>query len=267
MRVVGVPVASPTPTTRALYASDWAHFVAWCRQQRRTALPASAGTLASYLIAIAPGRSRGSLGRCRAAVGAMHRMAGLPVPLLDAAAHAALRRTAKPKALRSTPTATSLVRIAQTCPRDLAGLRDRALLLLAATLSAKTPIHPSAEGPPGAATARRGRAGVPKLFLLGLDAEHVRFTATGVVLDLRTRMDEAVPSRSVTLTRAAAAACPVRALEDWLRHSDTAFGPVFRKVDRWGNVEHGRLAPDAWHRILARRSGASNRRVPKPGER
>jgi hypothetical protein len=63
----------------------------------------------------------------------------------------------------------------------------------------------------------------------------------------------------VTLTRAAAA-CPGRALEDWPRHSDTAFGPVFRKVNRWGQVEHGRLAPDAWHRILARRAL-------KPGER
>jgi hypothetical protein len=35
---------------------------------------------------------------------------------------------------------------------------------------------------------------------------------------------------------------------------------VFRKVNRWGQVEHGRLAPDAWHRILARRAL-------KPGER
>ena len=59
----------------------------------------------------------------------------------------------------------------------------------------------------------------------------------------------------MTLTRAvAAASCPVRALEGWLRSSETAFGPVFRKVDRWGNVEHGRLGPDAWHRILARRN-------------
>ncbi len=32
------------------------------------------------------------------------------------------------------------------------------------------------------------------------------------------------------------------------------FGPVFRKIDRWGNVEHATLAPDGLRRIIARRS-------------
>ena len=105
---------------------------------------------------------------------------------------------------------------------------------------------------------------MPRLFLLALDAEHVRFTASGVTLSVHARSDETVPSRRVTLTRAAAAAtCPVLALEEWLRASDTAFGPVFRKVDRWGNVEHGRLAPDAWHRILARRGRGALRGAPR----
>ena len=72
-----------------------------------------------------------------------------------------------------------------------------------------------------------------------------------------------MPSRTVTLTRTIAASCPVRALEEWLRSSETAFGPVFRKVDRWGNVEHGWLGPDAWHRILARRDDAPGRTAAK----
>ena len=106
--------------------------------------------------------------------------------------------------------------------------------------------------------------GVARLFVLALGAEHVRLTPTGVDLQLVTRTDEAVPSRTVTLTRAMTpASCPARALEEWLRSSDTAFGPVFRKVDRWGNVEHGRLGPDAWHRILARRSDTPRRTSPK----
>jgi hypothetical protein len=32
------------------------------------------------------------------------------------------------------------------------------------------------------------------------------------------------------------------------------FGPIFRKVDRWGNVEHRRLGTDAIRRVLARRA-------------
>ena len=101
---------------------------------------------------------------------------------------------------------------------------------------------------------------VPLLFLLALDAEHVRFTPAGVALQLCARADEAVPSRTLVLSRSRmAAGCPVRALEDWLRSSDTSYGPVFRKVDRWGNVEHGPLHPDAWHRILARRHKGEKR--------
>ncbi len=192
----------------------------------------------------------------------MHRQAGLPTPVLSPATHKRLRTAAKPKSTRSAspPTAAGLVRMAAKCPRDLPGLRDRALLLLAAATLRPRRRGERATGSvdPGGEAAEP--AGVARLFVLALDAEHVRFTPTGVDLQLRTRTDEAVPSRTVTLTRAmTAASCPVRALEEWLRSSETAFGPVFRKVDRWGNVEHGRLGPDAWHRILARRTETPRR--------
>ncbi len=150
------------------------------------------------------------------------------------------------------------MRLAQACPRALPGLRERALLLLAA--ATLQPLRPS-NGQAGQPNDADRQTAVPRLFLLALDAEDVRFTASGLVLSVRTRVDQAVPARRVTLGRSlTAAGCPVRALEEWLRASDTAFGPVFRKVDRWGNVEHGRLAPDVWHRILARRGKA----VPRP---
>ena len=263
-RVVGHPVDNPTPATLKLYAGDWARFVQWCREQGCPALPADSETLAAYLLAAAPGLSRGALGRRRSAIATMHRQAGWPTPLLSAASHKALRTAAKPSRVgsRPRPTADSLARLAAKCPRDLPGLRDRALLLLAAaTLSTKR-SRPAAMRQPEDDRANAGEASVPQLFLLALDAEHVRFTASGVVLGVRVRSDETVPSRTVTLTRATiAASCSVRALEEWLRSSDTAFGPVFRKVDRWGNVEHGRLAPDAWHRILARRGGNQRQRT------
>ncbi len=263
VRIVGDPVADPTPATLKLYAGDWARFVAWCREHHRPSLPASSDTLAAYLIDSAPGLSRGALGRRRSAISTMHRQAGQPTPLLDPATRKALRTAAKPKSTRSAspPSAAGLVRLAAKCPRDLPGLRDRALLLLAAAT-----LRPRRRSGPSRASGMMDPDGetteppvVARLFVLALDAEHVRFTAAGVELQLRTRTDEAVPSRTVALTRAIAASCPVRALEEWLRSSDTVFGPVFRKVDRWGNVEHGRLGPDAWHRILARRMDTPRR--------
>ena len=269
-RVVGDPVADPTPATRKLYAGDWARFVAWCREHCCRSLPASSETLAAYLVDVAPGLSRGALGRRRSAISTMHRQAGLPTPVLNPAIHKVLRTAAKPKSSRSAspPTAAALVRMALKCPRDLPGLRDRALLLLAAATlrpprSSKCPIG-TAE-PSGEVVEV---VGVARLFVLALDAEHVRFTPNGMDLQLQTRTDEAVPSRTFRLTRGTVAAtCPVRALEEWLRSSDTAFGPVFRKVDRWGNVEHGRLGPDAWHRILARRNDATRRTSAKKRDR
>ena len=60
--------------------------------------------------------------------------------------------------------------------------------------------------------------------------------------------------RSITVPASALPGrCPLEALQAWLQASDTQFGPVFRKVDRWGNVEHQPLGPDAVRRILARR--------------
>ena len=192
----------------------------------------------------------------------MHRQAGLQTPVLDPSTHKALRTAAKPNGARtaSPPNAAGLVRMAAKCPRDLPGLRDRALLLLAAATLRPSRRSQRGTGPVNPSNGAAEPAGVARLFVLALDAEHVRFTPTGVELQLRTRIDEAMPSRTVSLTRAMiAASCPVQALEDWLRSSETAFGPVFQKVDRWGNVEHGRLGPDAWHRILARRADTLRR--------
>jgi len=250
---VGMPVADPAPETLRLYAADQREFAVWCRATGCAPLPASMATLAAYLLAMAPRLSRGALGRRRAAIGTMHRKAGLPVPVLDLAALAALRRAARRRTLPR-PTlprdAAGFERLAARCLGDLAGLRDRALLLLAA--------------------ATRDRR-VTQGAVLGLDAEHVRFTAAGVTLHLRRRADEAAPSHAVALTRLvagmAAAACPVRALEDWLRTSATRFGPVFRKIDRWGNVEHARLGPDGWRRIVARRAERPRRRRASAPER
>ena len=234
--VIGQPRAIQRPETMRLYAAEWLAFVAWCRVANRTSLPAAANTLAAYLLAVAPGASRGTVGRKRAAIRAMHRQHGLPLPALDPPARAAVRAAApKPRSTEPGPSETrapaTWVRLAVHCPRDLAGLRDRALLLLVASERA---------------TAEE---------VLGLEREQVRFIETGAELRLLRAMPE-----FVLIPRGNAAACPVRALEDWLQASDTQFGPVFRKVDRWGNIEHTRLGPDGLRRIVARRNAVKGHR-------
>ncbi len=247
-RAVGTPLAEPASASLALYAADWARFAAWCRTHGHTALPATSEVVAAFLLAMATGRSRGSLGRLRAAIGTTHRRAGLPVPRLDANARRALRAVATPKqTARSGPAQSpaTLLRMSGRCARDTAGLRDRALLLLAAGL------------PAGRRSGVDGGPGVSRRALLGLDAEHLRLTPDGVVLQLRAHDGEAEPTRSVALARNTdALTCPVRALEDWLRASDTRYGPVFRKVTRWGSC---RARPARTRRVAPHPSAACRR--------
>ena len=218
------------PATSRAYAADWHHFSEWCRREGHPSLPATSATLASYLAALAPTRSRSALDRRAAAIAHAHRSRFLPPPDSDPAARRALRavkRQASPGSHRPPPpTGPRLVRMAGACPGTLAGLRDRALLLLAAA------------------------TGLGRDALIAIDAEELRFTADGCDL-LTQRAPDAAPE-TVTITRVQAS-CPVRALQDWMRASACSFGPVFRKVDRWGNVEHGRLGADAIRRILRRR--------------
>jgi hypothetical protein len=233
------------PATSRAYAADWRHFSDWCRSKGHASLPAASATLAAYLAALAPVLSRSALDRRVAAIAHAHRARSLPPPDSDPAARRALRavkRQAAPGPHRPPPpSGPHLARMAGACPGNLAGLRDRALLLLAAA------------------------TGLGRAALVAIDAEHLRFTADSCDLVIR-RAPDAAPS-VLTIARAAAN-CPVRALQDWMRASECSFGPVFRKVDRWGNVEHRRLGADAIRRILRRRdkrSGRTRRPAAKAG--
>ena len=225
--------------TQRLYAADWRAFEDWCRQRSLAPLAAAASTIAAFLSEGATTLSAGALSRRAAAIAARHRQSGFVSPAADptvAAILRAARRTAAPRMAASTSSAV-LIRMALRCPRDLAGTRDRALLLLAAS-------------------------GLGRRALVGLDVEHIRFTTTTVELSFGAsggragrrmagegRADPVVIRRSLDRM-----VCPVQALCDWLDTSETQFGPVFRKIDRWGTLEHHRLGTDAIRRILTRRA-------------
>jgi hypothetical protein len=245
-RPIGSPAAVSMRDRRAvsvetarLYAADWRVFEEWCRLRHLIPLPAGATTVAAFLTDGATTLSAGALSRRAAAIAARHRQSGLASPAADPGVTTILqaaRRAATPR--RPTPKpAAALTRMAVRCPRDLAGLRDRALLLLAA-------------------------GGLGRAALVGLDVEHIRFTTTAAELSLGAVGGRAGPRTAgrgrgepfVLPRNADQAVCPVRALHEWLDTSDTKFGAVFRKIDRWGTLEHHRLGPDAIRRVLARRA-------------
>jgi hypothetical protein len=261
-RIATAAPAAPTAReTRRLYRSDWQAFERWCATAGLAALPAAPATVAGFLAAGARTLRPGTLARRAAAIAHHHRHDGLVAPTEHPAVTTLLhqaRRAATPRRTPS-PRAAQLAQLAARCPRDLAGLRDRALLLLAA--------------------AAPGRRGVGHAALLGLTVEQLHVTPDGVALELPVEADPApatIPLASPASLRGDAAAatrrlmiaadgrpgrCPVQALRDWLHTSHTRFGPVFRKVDRWGNVEHRGLGRDALRRIIARRSARRPQRT------
>jgi site-specific recombinase XerC len=231
---------APAPETSRLYAADWQRFVAWCAAADCAALPALPAPVAAFLTESAAQCGAGALGRRAAAIAQRHRQAGFsPVPTSDPAVRTILSTTRHAATPRRPPKPrpAQLLRMAAACPGDLAGLRDRALLLLAA-------------------------AGLGRAALVGLDAERISFTARGVKLAVPQPGAASDLRQTISVPRGATmASCPVQALRDWLRSSDTRFGPVFRKIDRWGTIEQRRLGTDALRRILARRTRRRRRRT------
>jgi integrase len=224
---------TPSAATLLVYAGDGRLFRAWCRGHDLPSLPAAPATVAAYLDACAGQFSPGTLTRRLAGIAELHRQHGHASPV-DAGIRRQLRdlrQTDRRRRLPLPPTQDRLLHMAAGCPGDLPGTRDRALLLLSA-------------------------AGLGRSALIGLDVEDVRFTDPGVDLTIRNPgRGPAGGGRTVNLERETAIArCPARALERWLSSSDAAFGPVFRKIDRWGNIEHRRLHTDAIRRIWLRRS-------------
>ena len=225
-----------SPATLRLYAADWAAFETWCAGAGQTALPADAAAVAAFLAARATTLSAGALARHASAIGRRHRQHGVRAPTADPLVKAVLRaarQTARPRQ-DPRPTPAQLRRMAAACGGDLTGLRDRALLLLAA-------------------------GGLGPAALVGLDSEHIAFVNGAATLTLDIAGDWA---GRLTFARAAdRGTCPVQTLQDWLQVSGTQFGPVFRKIDRWGNIEHRRFAIAAVRQIVRRRSRRRARRA------
>jgi integrase len=224
------------PETRRAYAADWAHFSSWCREAGCAPLPAEPAAVAAYLASLAGLYSRSALERRLAAIGHAHRLRDHEWSAGHPAIRATLRgihRTHRRRGRQAAAlTSAELKRLVAACGGDLAGLRDRALLLL------------------GFAGALR------RAELVAVDREHIRFTDAGLRLLLpSSKTDQEGKGAELGIGRGRRReTCPVRALEAWLDASGCRFGPVFRKVDRWGNVEHRRLGGDAVRDVLLRRA-------------
>lgn len=241
--------AAKAPSTLRAYAADWRHFVAWCEGRGVSALPATPETVALYLTALAATHRPATITRRLTALTKAHQANGLPSPaivseLVVGETLKGIRRTLGTAQKGKAPLLTAdLLQVLAHLSPDLAGTRDRALLLV------------------GYAGAFR------RSELAALNFEHLAWVEEGAVLTLtRSKTDQEGQGRDVAIPRGAhAATCPVRALCRWIEQAKMSNGPLFRPVDRHGKLHKGRLHPDAVGEIVKRAVGRAGFEAGKYG--
>ena len=212
--------SSRSAATERAYRSDWTDFSGWCERAGLSPLPAAPATVGAYLSARTGELKVATLHRRLAAITAAHRMAGLGLdgghPAI-ARVLAGIRRAYGTRQQAKTAILTEdLRRVVRALPTTLAGIRDKAVLLV------------------GFAGAFR------RSELAALDLGDISLSNAGLTITIRrSKTDQEGAGRQVGIPRASktSVSCAVAALESWLNerteltNSDALFLGVF----------HGRL--------------------------
>lgn len=230
--------AEKSGNTRRAYKSDWDDFMAWCSQVLEDPLPATPATVARYLAQLADGGKKTStIQRRKAAIRAAHKAAGFEPPTNAegvAATMRGIRRALRSKPTRKAPaTAELMSKVLEHLPKTLAGLRDRAILLVAF-----------------AGALRRSE-------LVALHVHHIERRARGIVLHIdESKTDQEGKGEQLPVPNGRTLK-PVAALDAWLEAAGITSGPVFRSVDRHGRVGAGALDEGSIARIVKRAIAAA----------
>ena len=227
--------------TKKAYRVDWDDFVLWCGIHGRQPMPATPETLVEYLESLADaGAKVATIKRRLSSISVAHQVRGYEhynparsAPVITSMQ--GIRRTLGTAQTQKAPILTAdLGRLVDACATltPLAAARDRALLLLGCA------------------------GGFRRSELVALDVADVAETTEGIEITVRhSKTDQegagamvAIPYGSHVRT------CPVRALRAWLDQAGITEGPLWREVDRHGNLGDTRLTGDSVARIIKRAS-------------
>jgi hypothetical protein len=134
--------AEKATATKRAYGSDFAIFRAWCADQGLSALPADPAVVAAFIAAEAGrGVKCSTLGRRVAGIRYGHRLAGLASPTDDERVKAVMRGARRTLGVapvkKSAAASDKLLAMVAGGKSNLAGKRDRALLLIGFALAAR----------------------------------------------------------------------------------------------------------------------------------
>ena len=230
-------------STRRAYERDWRTFAEWCVARGLRPMPAAPETVAAFLAAEADREFRPvTVGKRAAAIAAAHRAQDEPNPCDSGAVAAVLAGIRRERGIRPLRKAQPLeleplARLVEPIDSDtLAGLRDRALLLLGF-----------------AAALRRSE-------LVALDVEDLLFDAArGLLVTVRrSKADQEQEGAQVAVPYAQEPdRCAVRALRRYLDAAGIHRGPVFRQLRRGDNLTDQRLSDQSVALIVKRRATAA----------
>lgn len=219
-------------STREAVQSDIRLFEAW-----GGTIPATPEAVSMYISAHARQLSVATLKRRLASISTAHQLAGHKSPTADPLVRRTMqgirRIHGKPQKQAKPLTVVEITTIVGAISDNLTGLRDRALILL------------------GFAGAFR------RSELVGLDVRDLAFTAVGIrIVIRRSKTDPYGEGRIVDVPASGELTCPVAAVREWLERAAISKGPLFRPIDRHGNLGSSALTSHAVANILKRRAEA-----------
>lgn len=232
---------STAENTRRGYLSDWRQFETWCIGAGVDSLPARPETVALYISQLAETHKPATIGRHLAAIASAHKAHGHSSPAsmqhgaVSAVWHGIKRTHGTAQVQKNPLMVPDLRRITENLDDKLIAVRDRALLLV------------------GFAGAFR------RSELVGLDIEACAFSSDGLVVTLkRSKTDQEGQGRKVGLPYGSnPETCPVRSLRAWIEASGIEAGPLFRHINRHGQMQPGRLSGTAVALIVKKHAGAA----------
>jgi integrase len=211
--------ASISENTRRAYQAELRAVAEWGAR-----IPIAANDLAAYLVDQACVLSPYTLARRLSAISQAHATLGYSNPLthpLIRRLMAGIWRVHGHCQLGARALSLEEISALLAVMRGLRGIRDRAIVLLGF------------------------RAAMRRSELTSLHVEDCRYSEGGVVLHIRrSKTDRRSLGRTIAVPYALNGPCAVRALAEWLRHSDVETGPVFRSIDRTGRINQ-RLSPQS----------------------
>jgi len=228
------------PATWQAYRADWLAFHTWCRNSKCQPLPADTDTLRAWLHdQAAAGYAVATIARRLSVIRQVHHQHGHASPTDAPAIKAAwrgVRRQLGAAARKVAPVTVEILRrMTATCDPTPAGRRDHALLVI------------------GFAGALR-RSEIAQLTVADLEVH-----PSGVVLTIRrSKGDQHGAGHRLGLpTGSRLDTCPVRQLRAWTDLADIVDGPLFRPIDRHGNIAVRHLSGRAVAEIVKRRARAA----------